>query len=116
MGVDPADIIRTPGTESNVKEIYDKCAELERDKDNVILNQFSEFANYLIHYHRTGAAFDRVFSHLKSANATIGWRPSCRRPDRPGRSQLATSEIPARHEDRSGGSHRMPDDAVQWIR
>jgi hypothetical protein len=24
------DIIRTPGTESNVKEIYDKCAELAR--------------------------------------------------------------------------------------
>jgi cysteine synthase len=62
---DPADIIRTPGTESNVKEIYDKCAELARDPDNVILNQFSEFANYLIHYRCTGAAFDRVFSQLK---------------------------------------------------
>jgi cysteine synthase len=66
---DPSDIIRTPGTESNVKEIYDKCAELARDKDNVILNQFSEFANYLIHYHCTGAAFDQVFTHLKSGNA-----------------------------------------------
>jgi cysteine synthase len=63
---DPADIIRTPGTESNVKEIYDKCAELAADEDNVIINQFSEFANYLIHYHCTGAAFDRVFSHVKS--------------------------------------------------
>lgn len=62
---DPADIIRTPGTESNVKEIYDKCAELKRDEQNVILNQFSEFANYLIHYHCTGHAFDRVFGHLK---------------------------------------------------
>ena len=62
---DPADIIRTPGTESNVKEIYDKCAELARDRNNVIFNQFSEFANYLIHYHATGAAFDRVFSHVK---------------------------------------------------
>jgi cysteine synthase len=61
---DPADIIRTPGTESNVKEIYDKCAELRRDPSNVILNQFSEFANYLIHYHCTGQAFDRVFAHL----------------------------------------------------
>ena len=30
---DPADIIRTPGTESNVKEIYDKCAELARDAE-----------------------------------------------------------------------------------
>src|SRR3954454_13633632 len=64
----PADIIRTPGTESNVKEIYDKCAELSRDKQNVILNQFSEFANYLVHYHCTGQAFDRVFRALKHKN------------------------------------------------
>ena len=63
----PEDIIRTPGTESNVKEIYDKCAELSRDKQNVILNQFSEFANYLIHYHCTAAAFDCIFQHLKRA-------------------------------------------------
>src|SRR5207344_561743 len=62
---EPSDIIRTPGTESNVKEIYDKCAELARDRKNVILNQFSEFANYLIHYHCTGSAFDRVFGHLQ---------------------------------------------------
>jgi len=67
--VDEADIIRTPGTESNVKEIYDKCAELSRDDDNVILNQFSEFANYLIHYHCTGQAFERVFAGLKSSHA-----------------------------------------------
>src|SRR6516225_4359482 len=63
----PEDIIRTPGTESNVKEIYDKCAELSRDKQNVILNQFSEFANFLIHYHCTAAAFDCIFHHLKRA-------------------------------------------------
>jgi cysteine synthase A len=66
---DPADIIRTPGTESNVKEIYDQCGALARDPENVILNQFSEFANYLIHYHCTGRAFDRVFSHLKHHDA-----------------------------------------------
>ena len=47
----------------------DECAELERDEDNVILNQFSEFANYLIHYHCTGAAFDHVFADLKRARA-----------------------------------------------
>jgi cysteine synthase len=64
---DPADIVRTPGTESNVKEIYDKCAELRQDPQNIILNQFAEFANYLIHYHCTGQAFDRVFADL-SAN------------------------------------------------
>jgi cysteine synthase A len=28
---DDSDIVRTPGTESNVKEIYDKCNELRRD-------------------------------------------------------------------------------------
>lgn len=67
---DPSDIVRTPGTESNVKEIYDKCAELERNKQNVIINQFSEFPNYLIHYWATGAAFDSVFNHFKSAHAT----------------------------------------------
>ncbi|MCX7143767.1 MAG: pyridoxal-phosphate dependent enzyme [Proteobacteria bacterium] len=61
---DPSDIIRTPGTESNVKEIYDECAKLSRDPQNVILNQFSEFANYLVHYHCTGQALDRVFDDM----------------------------------------------------
>ncbi len=61
-----ADIIRTPGTESNVKEIYDKCAELSRDPHNVILNQFSEFSNYLVHYYCTGLALDRVFQDLRA--------------------------------------------------
>ncbi|WP_456656971.1 pyridoxal-phosphate dependent enzyme [Bradyrhizobium sp. JR3.5] len=58
---DPGDIIRTPGTESNVKEIYDKCAELSRDDSNVILNQFSSFSNYLIHYECTGRAAEDAF-------------------------------------------------------
>ncbi len=62
------DIIRTPGTESNVKEIYDKCAELSGDPENVILNQFSEFANYLVHYAATGEAFETVFSAIKHDN------------------------------------------------
>ncbi|MBV8848772.1 MAG: pyridoxal-phosphate dependent enzyme, partial [Methylobacteriaceae bacterium] len=67
---DPADIIRTPGTESNVKEIYDKCAELEQDETNVILNQFSAFSNYMAHYTCTGAACERVFSSLQSRGGT----------------------------------------------
>ena len=61
---DPDDIIRTPGTESNVKEIYDKCAELAADERNVIINQFSEFGNYLSHYHCTGRAASHVFQSL----------------------------------------------------
>jgi cysteine synthase A len=64
---DPGDIIRTPGTESNVKEIYDRCAELRRDPANVILNQFSEFGNYLVHYLVTGRALERVFESLRDA-------------------------------------------------
>jgi cysteine synthase len=61
---DPSDVVRTFGTESNVKEIYDKCNELSKDPQNVILNQFSEFANYLGHFHVTGRALSTVFEHV----------------------------------------------------
>ena len=62
--VEPGDIVRTPGTESNVKEIYDRCKELAEDPENVILNQFSEFGNYLVHYLATGAALERIYEAL----------------------------------------------------
>jgi cysteine synthase len=55
------DIVRTAGTESNVKEIYDACNEMAADPANEILNQFSEFANHLGHYSVTGPALERVF-------------------------------------------------------
>ncbi|MBV9522661.1 MAG: pyridoxal-phosphate dependent enzyme [Alphaproteobacteria bacterium] len=61
----PEDIVRTPGTESNVKEIYDKCAELARDPANRILNQFSEFGNYLAHYVCTGPALKKIFEDAR---------------------------------------------------
>ena len=54
----PEDIVRTPGTEFNVKEIYDTCAELARDPANEIVNQFSEFGNYLGHWRCTGPALE----------------------------------------------------------
>ena len=57
---DPSDIIRTVGTESNVKEIYDKCNELAGDPENIIFNQFCEFSNHLVHYAVTGPAIDAV--------------------------------------------------------
>ena len=60
--IDKQDIIRTPGSESNVKEIYDTCNELAHDPDNVILNQFSEFGNYIIHRAVTGPAMEQIFS------------------------------------------------------
>ena len=66
---DPADVIRTPGSESNVKEIYDACAELSRDPANFILNQFSEFSNHIGHYEVTGAALMSVFEQLRASAA-----------------------------------------------
>ena len=63
------DIVRTPGTESNVKEIYDKCAELARDPANEIVNQFSEFGNYLAHWRCTGPALEKVFLSLRKKGA-----------------------------------------------
>jgi len=56
----PEDIVRTPGTESNVKEIYDACDRLAADPANVVLNQFAEMPNHLAHYFVTGAALDRL--------------------------------------------------------
>ena len=51
------EIIKTPGTEANVKEIFDKCNELRASgEDLVIFNQFDEFGNYLWHYAVTGPA------------------------------------------------------------
>ena len=68
---DPTDIIRTEGSESNVKEIYDKCAELRQDPTNIIFNQFCEFGNVHVHYSVTGKALGHVFDHYKeSAKST----------------------------------------------
>jgi len=67
----PEDIVRTPGTESNVKEIYDKCAELAADPANAIVNQFSEFANYLVHWRCTGRALESVFEALSCASPEL---------------------------------------------
>jgi cysteine synthase len=65
---EPSDIVRTPGTESNVKEIYDACHELARDPENVILNQFAEFGNYIVHRAVTGPALARIFAQVKGGS------------------------------------------------
>jgi len=67
----PDDIVRTPGTESNVKEIYDACHAMARDPANVILNQFSEFGNYLAHYVCTGPALRAVFEVAQKRDAGL---------------------------------------------
>ena len=55
------EVIKTPGTESNVKEIFDKCWELKASgEDLMIFNQFEEFGNYLWHYDITGHAMEEV--------------------------------------------------------
>lgn len=60
-----AEIIRTPGGESNVKEIFDACHELRHsDPDAVIFNQFEEFGNYLWHHWVTGPAAESVFETI----------------------------------------------------
>jgi cysteine synthase len=66
-----ADVIATPGTESNVKEIYDKCWELKKDPLNIIFNQFEEFGNPIWHYNVTGPALEEAFHALgiKNGNA-----------------------------------------------
>jgi len=60
-----SEVIATPGCESNVKEIYDKCWEIRRTKpDYVIFNQFDEFGNAAWHYNVTGRAIQEVFNSL----------------------------------------------------
>ncbi len=55
------EVIATPGSESNVKEIFDKCKELRASgQDLMIFNQFEEFGNYLWHYDVTGHAIEDV--------------------------------------------------------
>jgi len=48
--------IKTPGCESNVKEIYDECKRLAAQPRVAVMNQFAEMANYRWHYNVTGAA------------------------------------------------------------
>ena len=59
------EIVKTPGSESNVKEIFDKCRELRESGQNlVIFNQFDEFGNYLWHYEITGPAVLEVLEFI----------------------------------------------------
>jgi cysteine synthase len=63
--------IATPGSESNVKEIFDKCWELrESGEDLVIFNQFDEFGNYLWHYEITGPAMMEVLDQIMGEDDT----------------------------------------------
>jgi cysteine synthase A len=64
--------IKTPGSESNVKEIFDKCWELRKSgQDLVIFNQFDEFGNYLWHHEITGPAMIEVLDGIMRPEDTF---------------------------------------------
>lgn len=68
------EIIATPGTESNVKEIYDKCWELRRERGNqiVIFNQFDEFGNAIWHYQMTGGIIEEIYQkHYRNGRSRL---------------------------------------------
>jgi len=67
-----ASIIKTPGCESNVKEIFDKVWELRENPRNVILEQFSEFGNYRFHAGVTGPAAADLATHLATQGIGSG--------------------------------------------
>ena len=61
------EVIATPGCESNVKEIFDRCWELKGTRrDIVVFNQFEEPGNYLWHYEVTGHAVEDVLRRAMS--------------------------------------------------
>jgi cysteine synthase A len=61
------EVIATPGSESNVKEIFDKCKEIRNTRDDIfIFNQFEEFGNHLWHYDVTGHAMEEVLRKVMS--------------------------------------------------
>ncbi|OQY02874.1 MAG: pyridoxal-5-phosphate-dependent protein subunit beta [Bacteroidetes bacterium 4572_117] len=65
-------VIATPGSESNVKEIYDKCWELRRTRDDVVIfNQFDEFGNSAWHYNITGNAIEEVYNIVKTEKSHL---------------------------------------------
>jgi cysteine synthase len=59
-----ARIIKTVGSESNVKEIYDKTWELRQDPNVRILNQFEVMGNYRFHYEVTGNTVAELAANL----------------------------------------------------
>jgi cysteine synthase len=65
-----AEVFATPGSESNVKEIYDKVKVLKAERgDGIVnLNQFEEIGNPMWHYAVTGPAMEEVYNQTKKPN------------------------------------------------
>jgi cysteine synthase len=67
-----SEVIATPGCESNVKEIYDKCWEIKRTREDcIVFNQFDEFGNAAWHYNTTGKAIEEVFNLVKNDKSKL---------------------------------------------
>lgn len=66
-----AEILLTNGNKSSVKDIYDKCDELNRDAQFIILNQFKQFGNAFWNYHVTGSAVWEAFQNIKGADSRL---------------------------------------------
>ncbi|MGK5088863.1 pyridoxal-phosphate dependent enzyme [Bdellovibrionota bacterium FG-2] len=67
-----AEVIATKGCESNVKEIYDACWDIKKNrKDCVIFNQFEEFGNAAWHYNVTGGAIREAFEAMKGPRSRL---------------------------------------------
>jgi cysteine synthase A len=61
-----ASVIKTIGSESNVKEIYDETHRLRQDPNVRILNQFEQMGNYRFHYHVTGNTIAELAGELQA--------------------------------------------------
>ena len=61
-----AEIIKSPSSESSIKEVLDISNNLVKKGEGKIfsLNQFSDFSNPIWHYWCTGRALEKVFNHI----------------------------------------------------
>ena len=122
------EVMATPGSESNVKEIYDKVGELRATAGNRVLNQFEEFGNYRFHFHCTataalevvrdlGLGFGAFVSAMGSAG-TIAAGEAIKR-DHPGCAVVAVEPVQCPTLYNVGfGAHRIEgigDKHVTWI-
>ena len=65
---DPDSVVRTSGTESDVKAISDAALGLAENPDVCVFDQFGDYGNYLAHAHCTSAALGRVFEAARRSH------------------------------------------------
>jgi hypothetical protein len=109
---EPGDVIRTVGTESNVKEIYDACNRAGQGPEELHLNQFCEFGttSALLRDRRALAHVFEDGTRRSPAATTCGWRVHLgHRVGRHDRRRRPQGGV--RHEDRRGRGAGVPDDA-----